>query len=497
MMDIAPPSRSLDEIMDLIPVGRYHYMLLILAGLAFASDAMEVNILYFTSHCAAVEWNLTSAEEASIISVVFGGQLIGNLFWGIISDMKGRRKTFLAAFWIIAIAGFLSGLSPTYGVLLVLRFIVGFGIGGSPIPFDLLAELLPRAMRGKYLVYIEFWWTFGTIFVTGLAWLILSSSGWRTLIYVTAAPVTLSCIISYFYLPESPRWLLTKGRVKEAETVLKNIATVNNVKLPPFKLSINGGSRGNQIDSYITESVGCIETIRTECGSILEMVGNKKIQKIVCPLMVVWMVFGFTYNGLIFFSGRLYTSDDDNNSCSFDYFSIFINATGEICGVILAIYLIDYQGRSRSQYMLYTASAIAVVFIGISQSKNSLLVIAIIARVFIMAASCATWVATPELLVTEIRSTGHAVCNALARVAAFTAPYMILSNLNNTKCGIILATFNLIGAIAAFMLPETGDQYLDSVYQIDHRSSFSINNSRIQKSDEAITSPILPIDRRS
>jgi DNA-binding LytR/AlgR family response regulator len=81
--------------------------------------------------------------------------------------------------------------------------------------FDLLAELLPRTMRGKFLVYIEFWWTFGSMFVTGLAWLILSSSGWRALIYVTAAPVTLSCIISYFYLPESPRWLLTKGKVKE------------------------------------------------------------------------------------------------------------------------------------------------------------------------------------------------------------------------------------------------------------------------------------------
>ena len=252
MMNITPPTRSLDEIMDLIPVGKYHYMLLILAGLAFASDAMEVNILYFTSHCAAIEWNLTSAEEASIISVVFGGQLIGNLFWGIISDMKGRRRTFLAAFWIIAIAGFLSGLSPTYEVLLVLRFIVGFGIGGSPIPFDLLAELLPRAMRGKFLVYIEFWWTFGSMFVTGLAWLILSSSGWRALIYVTAAPVTLSCIISYFYLPESPRWLLTKGKVKEAETILKNIAIINNVKLSPFKLNINSGSQENQIDVYIT-----------------------------------------------------------------------------------------------------------------------------------------------------------------------------------------------------------------------------------------------------
>lgn len=486
----SPPSRSLDEVMDMIPVGRYHYLLLVIAGLAFASDAMEINILYFTSHCAAIEWNLSSVQEASIVSIVFIGQLIGNLAFGILSDMKGRRITFLAAFGIIAIAGFLSGLSPTFGVLLVLRFIVGFGIGGSPIPFDLLAEILPRAMRGKFLVFIEFFWTFGSMFVTGLAWLILSDKGWRVLIYATAVPVTISCIVSYFYLPESPRWLLIKGKVKEAEAVLRNIADTNNVILPPFKLSINGAKEN------LTEYRGCIETVGAECVSIMEMLGNKRFRSIICPLMIVWTVFGFTYNGLIFFSGRLYTTDDDDGTCNFDYFSIFINAVAEIFGVILAIYLIDYQGRSRSQYWLYSAAAFAVVFIGISQPKNSALVIAIIARVFIMAASCTTWVATPELLVTEIRSTGHAVCNALARVAAFAAPYMILSSLSSMKCGLILGFFNLLGAAAAYMLPETADQYLDAAsHQSDHRSSFSINTSRTGKSVDDVTSPILVRDR--
>jgi hypothetical protein len=88
------------------------------------------------------------------------------------------------------------------------------------------------------------------------------------------------------------------------------------------------------------------------------------------------------------------------------------------------------------------------------------------------------------------------VCNALARVAAFAAPYMILSSLSSMKCGLILGFFNLLGAAAAYMLPETADQYLDAAsHQSGHRSSFSINTSRTGKSVDDVTSPILVRDR--
>lgn len=86
--------------------------------------------------------------------------------------------------------GILSSLSPSYFWLIMFRSVVGFGVGGVYVPFDLLAEFLPPSHRGKFLIYIEFFWTIGSLMVAGLAWLLLPSYGWRMLTFVTAIPAT-------------------------------------------------------------------------------------------------------------------------------------------------------------------------------------------------------------------------------------------------------------------------------------------------------------------
>lgn len=107
---------------------------------------------------------------------------------------------------VIIVAGFFSGLAPNYPSLLVLRTLCGFGVGGSTVPFDLLAEFLPNSHRGRFLIYIEYFWTIGSIFVAGMAWLLLSQSGWRVLTMITAIPVAIALIWSIIVLPESPRY---------------------------------------------------------------------------------------------------------------------------------------------------------------------------------------------------------------------------------------------------------------------------------------------------
>lgn len=153
---------------------------------------------------------------------------------------------------IISISGVLSGISPNYVSLVILRGIVGFGvgmlhpyllmcvylflIGGVTVPFDLLAEFLPNSHRGRFLIYIEGFWTLGSIFVAGVAWASLSNEGWRVLTLCTAIPVCLSSMACVALLPESPRWLVTQGRTKEAAEVIGYAAAVNGYALPDFQL---------------------------------------------------------------------------------------------------------------------------------------------------------------------------------------------------------------------------------------------------------------------
>lgn len=89
------PIFSLDEILEKIPLGFFHYRLLIVCGMSFMADAMEVTLLSFISTCAGSDWDLADSEIALIASIVFIGVLVGSLFWGPFADRFGRRYAFI------------------------------------------------------------------------------------------------------------------------------------------------------------------------------------------------------------------------------------------------------------------------------------------------------------------------------------------------------------------------------------------------------------------
>jgi len=107
------------------------------------------------------------------------------------------------------------------------------------------------------------------------------------------------------------------------------------------------------------------------------------------PLWTVWACFGFTYYGLVLFVGRLYTSsnDNDNNSCSFDYSSIFLNAVAELGGVALSALAIDRVGRVQTQTRCYLAAAGAAAAMGAGLDPAAVLVVSFLGRMAVMAAS--------------------------------------------------------------------------------------------------------------
>lgn len=456
---------TLDEALEKNPVSFFQYRLLLLCGLAFMVDSLEVNLLTFISTCAGNEWDLTSQEQASITAIVFIGIIAGSMFWGIFADRYGRKMTFLLVCIIISVAGFASGAAPSYGWLVLLRAIAGFGIGGVSIPFDLLAEFLPPSHRGTFLIYLQYFWTIGSLFVSGVAWLSLSTYGWRFLTYVTAIPVTLTSIYSICYLPESPRWLLLKGRREEAEKIIKEAALINGVVMEPFVLK-----------EFVFED----EHVEASYSDLLTI---KEIRNITIPLWIVWFIFGITYYGVILFVGRIYAKNDHiahDKSCSFDYPSIFINTCSEIFGVTISFLLVDKMGRRYTQSGFYVLGAFAVALMGLNLQGSLLILVAGIGRLSALAASNVTWVVTPELYSTNVRTVGHASCIAFSKLGSFISPFLVVSTLSYYQVGLILGTLNVFAALSALLLPETKDRDLDehsNIHLVEHRELSRVNSS--------------------
>ena len=380
---------------------------------------------------------------------------------------------------LIVVFGFLSGTAPSFEWLLFFRVIVGFGVGGLSVPFDLLAEFLPVSDRGNFLIYIEYFWTFGSMFVAGVAWMALDKIGWRGLSYVTAVPVTLSSIAAFLYLPESPRWLLVKGRYAEAEEVVKCAAAVSGVELIPFSLQPESRVNVSQERcNFVNDDDS--EVLKGEV-SYFDLVRTRKLRQLTFPLGIIWVAFGFTYYGIVLFVTRIYTKpveatsirSDGGSICTFDYQSMFINASAELLGVFLTSLIINPWGRIRTQAAFYALAGFSVMFVGFELPTRGLLpYMSMIARLGAMGASCATWVATPELYPTEMRATGHSVCSSLAKIGSFFVPYFVVSSISLSTIGLTLASVNFVASFVAFALPETAGSHLFELqfpsYFLDH-----------------------------
>ena len=108
-----------------------------------------------------------------------------------------------------------------------------------------------------------------------------------------------------------------------------------------------------------------------------------------------------------------------------------------------------------SQVVFYTTAGLSVLLCSFSFSPVATELFGGIARGSSMAATAATWVASPELYKTDIRATGHSICNAVARVGAMISPFIVLSSLNIQTVGVVLCVTNLLAAAAAKCTPET------------------------------------------
>lgn len=440
----------MEDAIEEVGVGRTQWMLLFICGLTFCSDAAEITFLSYVLVVLKCEWNLTSQQESNVASAVFIGMIIGSPLWGRISDKTGRRIAFLLSSAVITFFGFATALSWNYYSLVCIRAIVGVGIAGLPIGFDILAEALPKANRGSFLLYIEYFWTLGSIYVNMCAWLTLGPHGhWQLFTILAAIPTLISFIAGYIWLPESPRWLADESRPAEALSILNTWAARNGCTTR-FE-SIEPPAKAAEVN-------------------IIDLCKNRKYLGRAVLMSIVWMAFGVAYYGIVMLLPRLLqeqsddTGDDASSSCliKFDFHDLVIVSLSEILGVIGALLLIDRAGRTWTQGLSYALGAVAALLLGNNEffSLQVLMIVASVGRMAQMSASCATWVHTPELFPTSVRGTAHTLLNLFSKVGAALSQYLISDIFTHFQRSVIMALFSLSAAVASMFLHETAGEDL-------------------------------------
>ncbi|WP_347330596.1 MFS transporter [Marinimicrobium locisalis] len=212
------------HVADQVPLNGEHWKLVTVLMVAVTVDVMKPATLGFVMPGMAAEYHLSSQSAGVLAVVALTGTTIGSVLWGMASDRIGRRAAILlSALMFIGTA--ICGAMPSYTWNLVMCFLMGLSAGGLlPITFALMAESVPARHRGWLLVALGGLGTAaGYLAAAGSATLLEPLFSWRIL-WLLGLPTGLLVIILNRYIPESPRFLASKGMLQEARHVLARFA---------------------------------------------------------------------------------------------------------------------------------------------------------------------------------------------------------------------------------------------------------------------------------
>ena len=505
---------TVEQAIDYIGFGKFQMVFLAVTGLSWLCDAMEMMLLSFIGPAARCEWRLTTTQASSLTSFVFLGMGFGAPSFGMFADRKGRLFSLRCSTGLTLLAGVGSALAPTFSALCFARMVVGFGLGGVPVAYNLCAEFLPSKKRGVYLSSLEFFWSFGSMVSALLAWTILPKSSWRTLLGATVSPLILLGVL-LVWMPDSPMYLASKGKMEEAERTLRFIAKMNRKPLPVGVLKVQEKDKGKREEwldrrlsmdeeSHATETAAGASSPRPPQSEMTSLQGNMytddeyslsffssmkgyvwnrtpvKMQRLLVPkfrktTMSLWFLFfsvAFLYYGLVLLTTTLKLMDDDSGGArknldpstvvclahnspdltNADYRDITLSAFSELPGMISAMVCIDTLGRKKSMILGFVVAAVCFIPVMQSAKRDVITAFLAIARSSSMAAFTVLFAYCSEVYPTQIRGTGVGVSNTFSRFAGMIVPLFAVDLVRNGAEEFVLFLFGFIAIVSAFVV---------------------------------------------
>ncbi|TFC39819.1 MULTISPECIES: MFS transporter [unclassified Cryobacterium] len=444
----ARPSRS--ERLDALPFTREHRRVLVGSGLGWALDAMDVGLISFVLAQLAVQWQVSDLELSWIASAGFVGMAIGAVLGGLLADRIGRRQVFALTLLVYGLATGASALSETVAVLIAWRFIVGLGLGGElPVASTLVSEFAPPRIRGRIIVILESFWAIGWTVSAVIGYLVVPSSadGWRWALAVGAVPAVYAVVVR-LRLPESVRFLESRGRLSEAESTVRRFEKSAGITAGPY-------------DSACPAKTG-EGTIKTGSRTRVTALWSRGLRRRTGALWLVWFCVNFSYYGAFIWLPTILVASGYSLVRSFAY--TLIITVAQLPGYAASAYLIERWGRRRTLAVFLAGSALAAALFAVAGDATQVIGAGMLLSFFNLGAWGALYAVTPELYPTRIRATGAGWAAGVGRIAAILAPLAVpmLREMGGTALLFtVFAMFFVVAALGALGLPEKRGKALE------------------------------------
>ncbi|NWB96864.1 MFS transporter [Pseudomonas gingeri] len=427
------PNVSIED----VPLNNFHRLLTARSGGGSFVDGYVLSIIGIAMMQLSAALGLTEFWQGMIAASALMGVFFGGFIGGWLTDKLGRKKVYFIGpilFVVCSLAQFWVESAPA---LFLFRFIVGLAVGIEyPVATSLLVEFLPKKQRGPRLAALTILWFAGAAFAYVVGNAILNMGGddaWRYAL-ASASVIGLVLFVLRIGTPESARWLLGKGRQREAEAVIKRVYG------PHYSLR----DLPEQLDE---RKMSFRDLLRSGYGKRLLFVTVFWS----CSIIPVFAVYAFAPKVL----QALNLKGEWASYGSMAITLLFV------VGCVIATKLINTMGRRRMLVHSFLWSGMALLLLAVFSNSHEMLVLVLFGAyaVFIGGAQVLQLVYPNELFPTEIRAFAVGIGTSLSRVGAAVGTYLVPVSLQTLGIGntmYVAALVTFVGLVAAWALaPET------------------------------------------
>ncbi|XP_037786514.1 organic cation transporter protein-like [Penaeus monodon] len=406
------------------------------------------------------EFDLVCGREylrAMYTSMYMFGIFFGAPMNGFLADKYGRRPLVLVGGIAYVVIAILSTWLPNLSAILVARFLLGVV---HPLVVNsgyiLAIEVSEPRLRTALGITLYLPWALGAMALGGLAYLLRN---WRTL-QLAMSVIGVAMFPAFWFMDESPRWLMVTGEHERALKVLKKAAKWNKVSLPPQ----------NELLTLMKE----VETLRPfgdDCDRVIVKVRIKfslrtpKLRLITSVMYLDYLVLAMVYYGLSLSGGNL-------SSDPFVY--MVLSGLMEVPAYTLAFPVVHRFGRRGPTVLCCLLCGLALFVLAAVPTDYSWLIVtmALFGKMTITVAFQIAILYSSELFPTEVRSRGIGTCFMLSRIGSICSPFItdFLGSLISWAPSVVFGAASLVIGLATVALPETlGMALPDTIADLEER----------------------------